>query len=150
MIYISSLNLRIKKDSDEYFNLIRELRLIKVKQLFDSFYARIDKIKDYVLLKSLLGTAANYVLNHRGLAYNYFLDGRLTLSNNAAKIGGVKTLVIGKKNWLFACTEKCAEVTCAMYSLVKTALTNGLDLNSRSCLKQLFNDLLYSKRKDFN
>ena len=53
MIYIIT-KFKNKKDSDEYFNLIRELRLIKVKQLFDSFQARIDKIKDYVLLKSFL------------------------------------------------------------------------------------------------
>ena len=53
MIYIIT-KFKNKKDSDENFNLIRELRLIKVKQLFDSFQARIDKIKDYVLLKSFL------------------------------------------------------------------------------------------------
>ena len=58
---------------------------------------------------------------------NLFLDGRLTLDNNYAEREGIKDLVIGRKNWLFANTKAGAEITCEVFSIVQTAMANGLD-----------------------
>ena len=35
--------------------------------------------------------------------------------------------MIGRKNWLFSFTEKGATTTCAYYSIMKTAIENGLE-----------------------
>lgn len=40
----------------------------------------------------------------------------------------MKPFVIGRKNRLFANTKKGGDVSCAMYSLAKTAIHTGLDV----------------------
>lgn len=137
-----------KIDCDNYYDLIKEQRLITVKPLMDNFYNELDKIRQRILPKSLLSTAVNYAWNHKELAYNFFLDGRLTLGNNTAERDGIKPLVIGRKNWLFSKTVKGAEVTCAMYSLVQTAIANGLD--PRKYLNFLLEKLPYKEMNFFN
>ena len=54
-----------------------------------------------------------------------YKDGRLELDNNASK-RKVKMVVIGRNNWLFANTIKGAEVSCNLYSLLRTAVENNL------------------------
>lgn len=56
--------------------------------------------------------------------------------------------MIGRKNWLFSKTIKGAEVTCAMYSLVKSAMANGLD--PRKYLNYLLKNLPYKEMESFN
>ena len=58
---------------------------------------------------------------------NYLLDGRCSLSNNAAE-NAIRPFVTGRKNWLFADTPKGADASAAVYSLVETAKANGLDV----------------------
>lgn len=58
---------------------------------------------------------------------NYLLDGRCSLSNNAAE-NAIRPFVTGRKNWLFADTPKGAAASAAVYSLIETAKANGLDV----------------------
>ena len=53
-------------------------------------------------------------------------DGRLELSNNRAE-RSVRPFAIGRKNWLFSNTPLGAKISAAIYSLVETAKTNGLN-----------------------
>lgn len=58
---------------------------------------------------------------------NYLLDGRCSLSNNAAE-NAIRPFTIGRKNWLFADTPKGASSSAAVYSLVETAKANNLNV----------------------
>ena len=58
---------------------------------------------------------------------NYLLDGRCSLSNNAAE-NAIRPFVTGRKNWLFADTPKGAAASATVYSLIETAKANGLDV----------------------
>lgn len=53
-----------------------------------------------VLGKTKLGTAISYALKQKERMMNVLKDGRLVLSNNLAE-RGIKTLVIGRKNYFF-------------------------------------------------
>ncbi len=53
-------------------------------------------------------------------------DGHLELDNNFSEREAIKPFVMGRKNSLFAITHDGAEVTCAYYSIVRTAQFNGL------------------------
>jgi transposase len=55
-----------------------------------------------------------------------FDDGRLALDNNAAE-RALRGVAIGRKNWLFAGSDRGGERAAAMYSLIETAKLNGLD-----------------------
>jgi transposase len=54
------------------------------------------------------------------------LDGRLEISNNRAE-RSIKPFVIGRKNWLFANTPNGARASAVYYSLIVTAMENGLN-----------------------
>ena len=58
---------------------------------------------------------------------NYLLDGRCSLSNNAAE-NAIRPFTVGRKKWLFADTPKEASASAAIYSLVETAKANGLNV----------------------
>jgi hypothetical protein len=72
-----------------------------------------------------LGEAVHYSLSQRKYLENIFLDGRLELSNNRAE-RGIKSFVIGRKNWLFSCSPEGAVASSVMYSLVESAKENNL------------------------
>ena len=53
-------------------------------------------------------------------------DGRLELSNNRAE-RSIKPFVICRKNFLFANTPKGATGSAVIFSLIQTAIENGLE-----------------------
>ena len=73
--------------------------------------------------------AVHYAMNQRPYMENYLLDGRCSLSNNAAE-NAIRPFVTGRKNWLFADTPKGADASATVYSLIETAKANGLDVFS--------------------
>lgn len=62
----------------------------------------------------------------------YLLDGRCAISNTATE-NALRIFTVERKNWLFADTPKGASASAAVYSLMKTAKAN--DLNVYTCLK---------------
>ena len=76
--------------------------------------------------KSALGKAFTYLKEQWPYLTNYLKDGRLELSNNRAE-RSIKPFVIDRKNFLFANTPKGANGSAVMFSLIQTAIENGLD-----------------------
>ena len=76
--------------------------------------------------KSALGKAFTYLKEQWSYLTNYLNDGRLEISNNRAE-RSIKPFVIDRKNFLFANTPKGAAGSAIMFSLIQTAIENGLD-----------------------
>ena len=76
--------------------------------------------------KSALGKALNYLKEQWPYLTNYLKDGRLELSNNRAE-RSIKPFVIDRKNFLFANTPRGATGSAVIFSMIQTALENGLD-----------------------
>ena len=77
---------------------------------------------------------------------NYLLDGRCSISNNAAE-RAVKSYVMGRKNFLFHDTVKGAKASAIVYTLAETAKANGL--NIRLYLETVMTKMLdYKKEPD--
>lgn len=74
-----------------------------------------------------MGKAVTYAKNQNPYMENYLLDGRCSLSNNAAE-NAIRPFTVGRKNWLFADTPNGASASAAIYSLVETAKANGLNV----------------------
>lgn len=72
--------------------------------------------------KSPWGSAMEYLKNQKV----YLLDGRLEISNNRAELS-IKPFVIDRKNFLFANTPSVAQGSAVIFSLIQTAIENGLD-----------------------
>ena len=79
-----------------------------------------------VLPGSKLGTAIEYSLKYEETFRTVLLNGNLVLSNNMAE-RAMKTLVMGRKNWLFSQSFEGAKSTAVILSLLETAKRHGLD-----------------------
>lgn len=116
----------ISKLYEKDYDSIKEARLNIIKPLFDDLY---DTINNYFLLtlpKSGLGKALSYALSAKEGLYNYLLDGRLELENNYSEREVIRPWVISRKASLFSNTVKGADVTCGLYTLLRTAIANNL------------------------
>jgi len=94
------------------------------KPLVDEFFDWIGHLN--ALPNTLLGKAAYYAQSQRKYLERYLLDGRLEISNNRAE-RSIKPFVIGRKNWLFSNTPSGARASAIYYSIVTTAIENGLN-----------------------
>ncbi|MBB4861153.1 transposase [Novosphingobium chloroacetimidivorans] len=76
--------------------------------------------------KSDLAIAVRYALSRWQALGRYLDDGRLEIDNNAAE-RALRGVALGRKNWLFAGSDKGGERAAAIYSLIETAKLNGVD-----------------------
>lgn len=95
------------------------------KPVLEAFWCWLEKVQP--LRGSALGKAVTYAQNQKPYMENYLLDGRLSISNNAAE-NAIRPFTVGRKNWLFSDTPKGAKASAAVYSLVETAKANGLNV----------------------
>ncbi len=100
-------------------------RLELEKPVLEAFWCWLDSLT--VLKGSALGKAVTYARNQKPYMENYLLDGRCSISNNAAE-NAIRPFTVGRKNWLFADTPKGAKASAAIYSLIETAKANGLNV----------------------
>lgn len=112
------------------------------KPVLEAFWCWLEKLQP--LRGSALGKAVTYAQNQKPFMENYLLDGRLSISNNAAE-NAIRPFTVGRKNWLFSDTQKGARASAAVYSLVETAKANGL--NVYTYLEYL---LMYMPDSDWN
>ena len=101
-----------------------EERLRQAKPVLDAMFAWANSRT--AAPKSALGKAFHYVKEQWPYLTNYLKDGRLEISNNRAE-RSIKPFVIDRKNFLFANTPKGATGSAIMFSLIQTAIENGLD-----------------------
>ena len=99
-------------------------RLEQAKPILDAMFAWANSRT--AAPKSALGKAFHYLKEQWPYLTNYQKDGRLEISNNRAE-RSIKPFVIDQKNFLFANTPKGATGSAIMFSLIQTAIENGLD-----------------------
>ena len=101
-----------------------EERLRQAKPVLDAMFAWANSRT--AAPKSALGKAFTYLKEQWPYLTNYLKDGRLEISNNRAE-RSIKPFVIDRKNFLVANTPKGATGSAVMFSLIQTAIENGLD-----------------------
>lgn len=109
------------------YDALKKEREDTVRPLMEGFFAKCEAFSADVHPGSKFARALSYALDMKGSMMNMFLDGRAEIDNNYSEREAIKPLVIGRKNWLFSNTTEGAKTTCMMFSLVETAIHNGLD-----------------------
>lgn len=91
-----------------------------------------------VLPKSSIGKAIRYALNQWAELSVFLGDGAIPIDNNQTE-SELRSLTIGRQNWLFVGSSRGGEVAAAMYSLVSSAARHKLDVWAYvdDCLRQL-------------
>ncbi len=98
-------------------------RQLRAKPALDDLYQWLTKQK--VIGSGQLGKAIKYTLGQWPKLIRYVEDGHLSIDNNRAE-RAIKSLVIDRKNWLFADTPSGADASAVLYSIIETVKANGL------------------------
>jgi transposase len=104
----------------------RRIRQERSKPLLDELHDWFVSTKAKLSPKSDLAAAIRYALGRWMALARYIDDGRLEIDNNAAE-RAIRPLALGRKNYLFAGSDKGGARAAAIYSLIETAKLGGLD-----------------------
>lgn len=122
-LYVIEKNAREKELTPD---LLREERQLKSKPILNEFREWLTAKGPQIPPKSLLGKAFIYTQSQWHRLIKYLEDGHIGMDNNLAE-NAVRPFVVGRKNWLFADTTDGAKANAAIYSLIETAKSNGLE-----------------------
>jgi len=103
-----------------------KIRQVRAGPLLESLREWLRQTLARVSKKSELAKAISYVLSRWTAMTRYCNDGRIEIDNNAAE-RALRTVALGRKNYLFCGSDAGGERAAAMYSLIGTAKLNGLD-----------------------
>jgi len=95
------------------------LRTLRTTPLLDGIFSRLEELKGATLPSEPLRKAIDYALNQRQALYRYIEDGRLRPDNNIAE-NAIRPLALGRKNWLFAGSERGARATALFLGLIQS------------------------------
>ena len=104
----------------------RRQRQAQSKPIAEALKAWAEEIAPKLSGRSELAAAFRYMLARWLALTRCFDDGRLSLDNNPAE-RALRGVAIGRKNYLFAGSDRGGERAAAMYSLIETAKLNGID-----------------------
>lgn len=104
----------------------RAVRQAQAKPLLDSLRPWFETTLSKLSRKSETTAAIRYALSRWGALTRFVDDGRIEMDNNAAE-RSLRGVALGRKNYLFAGSDRGGERAAAIYSLIGSAKLNDLD-----------------------
>jgi len=96
------------------------------EKIFDDLALHVADERQAVANSSPYYAALRYADDELPSIRNCLKHGAVELDNNLAE-NAIRPFALGRKNWLFMCTEDGAEASANIYSLLITAKANGLE-----------------------
>jgi transposase len=112
-----------KETSSQERKRLRQEKSLPVLETFRPWL--IEQAKG-VLPKSPMGGAIQYALGQWEALVRYTTDGDLAIDNNAAE-RALRTVVVGRKNWLFAGSDDGGRWAAIHYSIIESCKRNKID-----------------------
>ena len=103
-----------------------EIRQARARPLMDDLHRWFNKTLAGLPRKSDNAVAVRYALSRWRALTRYLDDGSIEMDNSAAE-RALRTVALGRKNYLFAGSDAGGERAAAFYTLLGTAKLNGLD-----------------------
>lgn len=107
-------------------DLRRSVRQAQAKPILDDFRHWIERMLRSLSAKSDTAGAIRYALSHWRALTRYVDDGMLEIDNSAAE-RALRSVAIGRKNYLFFGADSGGQRAASFYSLIGTAKLCGLD-----------------------
>lgn len=101
-------------------------RQARIDKLLMKYKEWLIKSKEIVPPKTYTGKAISYTLGIWDKLCNAASSGQYHLDNNLCE-NAIRPFALGRRNWLFAATEKGADASATLYSLIQSAKINGLN-----------------------
>ena len=102
------------------------MRSQKSKTILDRLHSWLVRTAAKEPPEAVLHKACAYSLNHWTALTRFLEDGRLTPDNNLCELQ-IRSLAIGRKNFLFAGSDAGAEHAAILYSFFRTCALHSVD-----------------------
>ena len=116
-----------------------EIRQQRSAPVVNDLFNQFKQVGQKVVPKSPLGEAVRYCLNQEKPLRAYLKDGRLRIDNNEVE-RGIRPLGIGRKNWLFAGSERGGRTAAVFLSLFGSC--RNLSINPWLYLKDVLDRIM--------
>ena len=103
-----------------------EARQTRSKPLFDELEAWLKQQLARISAKTPLAGTIRYAITRMKRMRPYLENGFLEIDNNSAE-RAIRGIALGRKNWLFAGSERGGKSAAIAYTLIETAKLNGVD-----------------------
>jgi len=104
----------------------RVYRNTHARPIIDRLFRRLEELIYETTPSEPLRKAINYALNQKEALYRYLENGWLKPDNNTAE-NAIRPLALGRKNWLFAGSERGGKAAALYYSLIESC--KACDIN---------------------
>ena len=104
----------------------RSVRQARAKPLLDDLRHWMEKMLRAFSTKSETAGAIRYALSRWRALARYVENGELEIDNSAAE-RALRSIALGRKNYLFMGSDSGGQRAASLYSLIGTAKLNGLD-----------------------
>lgn len=115
---------RSYKEKGLSYTQIYKRRLKDEKPVIEAFLCWLDSQKKPK--EDRMARAITYIQNRRDTLMTYLEDGRCSLSNNLSE-NSIRTVTLGRKNWLFCDSQDGANASMVIYTMVEMAKTHNLN-----------------------
>ena len=96
-----------------------------LKPLVDDYFAWLKETLATLPAESNTARAINYSLNQEKFLRVFLDDGNVPMDNNRAE-QAIRPFTLGRKNWVNMTSERGADASAVLYSIVETAKANNL------------------------
>ena len=103
-----------------------QIRQAEATPLLDDLKVWFETTRTRLPGRSDIASAIRYALSRWMALIRYVADGTIAIDNNPVE-RAMRSVALGRKNWLFAGSDAGGERAAAIYSLISTAKLNGLD-----------------------
>ncbi len=103
-----------------------EIRQKRSRDLVDKLFDGWKKWKKALPNKSATVVAINYALNNEVALKRSLTDEKIEIDNNAAE-QAMRSIALGRKNWLFASSYRGRETADSIYTITESAKLNGIN-----------------------
>lgn len=98
----------------------------KSKELVENLFASFKKYYEQLPKKSITAKAIAYAMNNQAALMRFLDNGKIEIDNNAAE-RSMRSIAVGRKNWLFAGSDNGGDTAAAIYTLIETAKLNNVN-----------------------
>jgi len=103
-----------------------KIRQEKAKALVVELFAFWQKAYSQLSKKSRTAKAIKYAFNNEAALMRFLDDGKIEIDNNAAE-RSLRSVAVGRKNWMFAGSDQGGKNAAIIYTLIETAKLNGVN-----------------------
>ena len=96
------------------------------RPILDRIHARAESLRDHGSEQEAFGEAQKYLFNQWPTLVRFLDDGRVPIHNNSCE-RSIRPIAIGRRNWLFAGSERGGEAAAIVYSLIESCRRAKID-----------------------